>query len=118
MGWGHDASREAFLGEAEKSAAAMVFVELLVMPIQKNCVKCSRPFQVPDYASHKRFCSKSCRQDWHSGQRKLALALKAQLENNDPGQDEKLYDRIARISGVDRDKVKMVCHALSRVDMS
>lgn len=41
----------------------------------RACAHCSRPFQLPATAEHKRFCSVGCRQKWHSDQRQEGLRL-------------------------------------------
>jgi hypothetical protein len=38
--------------------------------MQRNCDKCTRPFEVPPSALNKRFCSAGCRDAWHSEERK------------------------------------------------
>ncbi len=42
-----------------------------------RCDHCHQPFTIPAHAGHKRFCTASCKQAWHTDQRrKGALALK------------------------------------------
>lgn len=79
---------------------------------KKVCANCSRPLEAQPRAAHKRFCCNSCRQSWHGAQRALAGSLQAALDSRDPGQDEGLYDRIARVAGVEREAVKRIVQAL------
>lgn len=44
----------------------------------RYCQNCGRPFHtIPLEAPHKRFCSKTCREQWHYQQRKAARATKS-----------------------------------------
>lgn len=80
----------------------------------KHCLHCSKPIQ-PDAlaakrAPHQRFCSKVCRQGWHSNQRALGAALATSLGGKI---EDSLYDRVAKVTGVDRAAVKLVVQALA-----
>ena len=46
----------------------------------RTCKNCSREFEVPPTAEHKRFCSSTCRAEWHEKRRKAALELLAKKE--------------------------------------
>lgn len=76
----------------------------------KLCAQCSRPLEAQPRATHKRFCNSGCRNSWHEEQRKLATALQVSLGGK---LDEPLYDRISRATGVGREAVKLVIHALA-----
>jgi hypothetical protein len=50
------------------------------MTKSRSCDHCSRPFTVMAVAPHKRFCSTSCRNSWHSERAKRALQSLAEAE--------------------------------------
>ena len=40
-----------------------------------QCLQCGRPLDAPPpSAPHKKFCSPKCRQEWHSAERRRAIA--------------------------------------------
>lgn len=48
-----------------------------------TCKNCPRTFELEEPAPHKKFCSKDCRIEWHNKQRKLGLAVLAQLQSSE-----------------------------------
>jgi len=52
---------------------------------QLRCEQCTKPFRAPASAPHKRFCSTSCRNEWHLGQRKKGLELLAKAQGKREG---------------------------------
>lgn len=59
------------------------------MPEAKLCDYCSRPIEPDELtakrAPHQRFCSKDCRQKWHSEQYSKAMALLREQEAKQRG---------------------------------
>jgi len=56
------------------------------MPEQPSCANCTKPIERPVAAPHKRFCSGTCRNEWHLARRKKALAALTSAQTMERGE--------------------------------
>lgn len=52
----------------------------------RACSNCGRPIDVPVHALNKRFCSSSCRNDWHNERTRRAKELLAEQDKKEAGE--------------------------------
>lgn len=60
-----------------------------IVGAKRTCKNCPRTFILTEPAPHKRFCSSTCRVEWHNNQRKLGLQALAQLQQPAPAPSQK-----------------------------